>query len=82
MGNRPGWLVDRLTARDQSILLDRDHSLLLPQPEFEGVVKTEQRPLLYMDPILKNHSGTYHDFVPDGLARGRFRAGRRRREVP
>eukprot|EP00959_Pyramimonas_sp_CCMP1952_P037881 792912-Pyramimonas_sp.AAC.1 len=35
VGNRPGWLADRLTARDQSILFDRD-SLALPQPELEG----------------------------------------------
>ncbi|CAK0831168.1 unnamed protein product, partial [Prorocentrum cordatum] len=72
VGNRPGLLVDRLTSRDQS--------LVLPQSVFEEVIKAEQRPLVYMDPGPNNHANASHEFARDGLARECFRVGRRRRE--
>ena len=88
VGNHPKPLVDRLPEADQQRLL-RDclhkqdgcaDDFVRSESEFNDLIRECGRPTVYGDPIFKRDRSQYLQFVADGVKRGVFSLGTKRRE--
>ena len=88
VGSHPKPLVDRLPDADQQ-RLRRDclneqggcaSDFVRSQSEFDELTRECGRPTVYGDPVFKRDRSQYLQFVADGVKRGAFSFGKKRRE--